>query len=69
MANGPHRARKSDLDLKKSLLLSPDIVAIDSAGARMFGLAPEKISYIKRGAKLKLGEMDLSKITIKKIYL
>ncbi len=69
MANGPQRARQKDLELKKSLLLSPDIVAIDSAGAKMFGLAPKKISYIKYAAKSKLGEMDLSKITIKKIYL
>ncbi len=69
MTNGPHRASKRDLELKKSLLLSPDIVAIDSAGAKMFGIKPKHISYIKRGAKLKLGEMDLSKITIKKIHL
>lgn len=69
MANGPHRARKKDLDLKKSLLMSPDIVAIDSAGAKMFGLEPKKISYIRYAAKIKLGEMDLSKIRIKKIVI
>ncbi|MCP4751851.1 MAG: DUF362 domain-containing protein [Proteobacteria bacterium] len=69
MANGPQRAKAEDVSLKKSLLLSEDIVAIDAAGARMFGVAPESVDHIKQAHKLGLGQIDLKKIKIKKIYL
>lgn len=69
MANGPQRAKPDDISLKKSLLLSDDIVAIDAAGARMFGVDPASIKYIQQAHKLGLGEIELKKLNIKKIYL
>ena len=69
MANGPQRAREKDLDLKKTLLISPDIVAVDAAAARVFGLEPEKIRYIKLGHENHIGNMNLAELKIKKIVL
>lgn len=69
MANGPQRAKPEDISLKKSLLLSDDIVAIDAAGARMFGVDPKSVDYIHKAHSIGLGEMDLKKVKIQKIYL
>lgn len=67
IANGPHRARPEDVKLRKSLLLGKDIVAVDTAATILFGADPEKTNYIKIANELGLGEMDLSKLNIKKI--
>lgn len=67
MRNGPQRAREEDLELKRCLLLSKDIVAIDAAAARIFGIDPAKVGHIKQAAESGFGTMDLSKLTIKRI--
>lgn len=69
MANGPQSARESDLSLQKTLLLSQDIVAIDAAAAKIFGIEPEKIRHIKLGHDKKLGNMNLDALNIKRIVL
>ncbi len=69
IANGPQYARDKDVVLKKTLLLSDDIVSIDAAGAKMFGKKPENIYYIKKGHEQNLGEINLKKKMIKKIVL
>ena len=69
MKNGPHRARKEDLDYKKTLLVSPDIVAIDAAATKVFGTDPANISYIKQGHDLGIGNMNLDTLKIERIAL
>lgn len=69
MKNGPNRARKSDLAQKKSLLLSPDIVAVDAAAAKIFGMEPERVRHIKLGHEKQIGNMNLAELNIKKIVL
>lgn len=43
-----------------------DPVAVDAYGANLFGLDPNDIAYIVKAAQLGVGNMDLSKITVKK---
>ncbi len=67
--NGPRGVSKADVVMMKSQIISTDIVAADSAAAKLFGMHPEDISYIKIAAEMKLGEMDLSKLNINRIIL
>lgn len=50
-----------------SLLLSKDIVAIDTAAARMLKVDPALVKHIGMGEDLKLGTTDLAKLKIKRI--
>jgi uncharacterized protein (DUF362 family) len=67
--NGPRGVSKGDVVLMKSQIISADIVAADSAAAKIFGIEPEKISHIKLAAEMNLGTMDLSKLNINRIIL
>jgi len=61
---GPHDEKELNVELKKTLLMSRDIVAVDAAAARIFGKNPEDIGYIKIWHQQKSGNMDLSKLKI-----
>ncbi len=67
MANGPSSAREKDIVLKKMLLLSTDIVAIDAAAIKIFGKEPESIRHVKMAHELGIGTMNLDELTIKRI--
>ena len=69
MANGPQRSRPEDLVTMKSLLISPDIVAIDAAAAKLWGVEPESVKYIRLAHEKQLGNMHLNELKIKKIVL
>jgi uncharacterized protein (DUF362 family) len=53
----------------KSLIVSRDIVAADAAAAKMFGVEPETINYIKIANDMKIGKMDLDKLNINRIKI
>lgn len=61
---GPRDEKELNVELKKILLMSRDIVAVDAAATRIFGKNPEDIGYIKIGHQQKSGNMDLSKLKI-----
>ncbi len=63
---GPQGRGPEDLALMKTLIVSPDIVATDTAAAKIFGVDPKSIRYIKLGHDLGLGTMDLNSLKIKK---
>lgn len=67
--NGPRGTSEADVQLAGSQVISPDIVAADAAAAKIFGTDPASMQYIKLAAAKGLGEMDLDKVDIKKIYL
>lgn len=67
--NGPRGVSKGDVVLMKSQIISTDIVAADAAAAKLFGMEPEDIPYIKLAAEMNLGKMDLSKLNINRIIL
>lgn len=69
MKNGPNRAREKDLDQKKTLLLSTDIVAIDTAAAKVFGIEPDRVNHIKFGHEQQIGTMNLDELKIERIVL
>jgi len=68
-SNGPRGISKEDVVNMKAQLLSTDIVAIDAASAKLFGMKPEDVQYIQIAAEMKIGRMDLDKLNIKRITL
>ncbi len=69
LQNGPKGGSLSDVANMKSLLLSTDIVAADTAAAKLFGINPDDVPYIKYADELKIGTMDLSKLKINRIKM
>jgi uncharacterized protein (DUF362 family) len=67
--NGPRGVSVADVEIMKSQIIATDPVAADTAAAKMFGLDPDEVGYIKIAQKLKVGTMDLSTLSIKKISL
>lgn len=67
MKNGPRGVSVEDIAIMKNLLVSEDIVAIDAAATKIFGIEPEEIGYIKIADEMGLGTMDLKNLNIKRI--
>jgi uncharacterized protein (DUF362 family) len=71
--NGPQGKSAADVAVLKSLIASPDIVAVDAAALGMFNqvkkLDMQAVAHIGMGEKLKLGSTDLKKKTIRRIKL
>ena len=65
--NGPRGVSQDDLVPLKSLIISQDIVAADAAAAMVFGSKPEDIPYIKIAHEMKVGNMNLDQLSIKRI--
>jgi len=68
-ANGPRGVSVEDVVTMKSQLISTDIVAIDTAAAKLFGMKPENVRYIQIASDLKIGRMNLDKLNIKRITM
>jgi uncharacterized protein (DUF362 family) len=68
-ANGPMGGDIDDVKIMKTQLLSRDIVAVDAAGAKVFGVDPVKVDHIKIAHAMKIGTMDLSDLAIARISL
>jgi uncharacterized protein (DUF362 family) len=66
MSRGPSGPRdgNAEVELKKTLLMSRDIVAVDAAATRIFGKNPEDIKYIKMAHEHKIGNMNLNQLKI-----
>jgi uncharacterized protein (DUF362 family) len=69
MKNGPRGTSVDDVLLMKQQLISTDIVAADAAAAKIYGVQPDDIPYIKMAGQMKLGRTDLSKLHINRIKL
>ena len=67
--NGPRGVSVDDILTMKSQIISTDIVAADAAAAKLFGVEPALIGHIKIADEMKLGTMDLSKLSINRIIL
>lgn len=67
--NGPRGTSKEDIIAMKSLLMSKDIVAIDAAAAKLYGIEPERIDHIRIANQMKLGVIDLNKLSINRIIM
>ena len=57
----------SDVDKKRTLILSDDPVAADAKASSLFGKKPNEIGFIRLGQKWGLGTYDFSKLLQKKV--
>lgn len=67
--NGPRGSSTADLITLKTQILCTDMVAADTAAARLFGIDPAEVPYIALANQLGVGIMDLSKLNINRIVL
>ncbi len=67
--NGPRGVSVDDIVVMKSQMISTDIVAVDAASAKLFGIEPDSIQYIKIADSMGAGKKDLSSLKIKRIIL
>jgi len=66
---GPKGVSVEDVILMKSLIISRDMVAADAAAAKLYGIEPETINYIKLADQSKAGTMNLNSLSINRIKL
>ena len=71
--NGPQGKSAADVATLKSMIVSPNIIAIDTAALALFNqvkkLDMEAVGHIGKGEELKLGTTDLKKVNIKRIKI
>lgn len=67
--NGPRGVSKENVVMMKSLILTADWVAGDTAAAMMLGAEPEKIDYLTIAYKMGLGNMKLDSLNIRRIKM
>ncbi len=66
-ANGPQGGNPNDVKRIDTVVIGTDQVAVDSYGATLFGMKGSDLSYVRAGAAIGIGTMDLSKLRIKNI--
>lgn len=67
--NGPRGVSKADTIVLKSLIVSTDMLAADTAAAKIFGMEPMDIPYLTKSRDMKSGRMDLENLNIKRISI
>lgn len=67
--NGPRGTSERDVTVLKAQILSTDIVAGDTAAAKIFGTDPKNVSYIRSAAEMGVGTMDLESLGVERIAL
>ena len=65
--NGPRGVSSGDVVTMKAQLISTDIVAVDTAAAKLFGEKAEEIRHIRIASEMKIGRSDLENLSIKRI--
>jgi uncharacterized protein (DUF362 family) len=67
LRNGPTGGNLDDVKQADTVIASADPVAADSYAATLFGMTGQDIDYIRFGAEMGLGQMDLGAIKIEEI--
>jgi len=67
--NGPRGKTVDDCVVMKTLLVSPDIVAIDAAAAKLLDHQPADVRHVKLADDMKLGTMNLEQVDVRRIKL
>jgi uncharacterized protein (DUF362 family) len=65
LRNGPTGGNLADVALKKTVIAGTDPVAVDSYGASLFNLEPQRLAFLQRAHERGLGEFNLDKLNIK----
>jgi len=63
VANGPQGGRLEDVEVRNTLIASPQIATADAYAATLFGYQPQEIETIVAGYKRGLGEIDLRRVS------
>lgn len=69
LRNGPTGGRVSDVELKKSVIASSNILEADVVAINLFGKEPMSFEFIRAAAEKKMGQTDLTKINLKTIKI
>jgi uncharacterized protein (DUF362 family) len=64
VANGPQGGRLEDVEVRNTLIASPQVVTADAYAATLFGYKPDQIETIVAGYKRGLGEIDLNRVQL-----
>jgi uncharacterized protein (DUF362 family) len=67
MDHGPTGGSLNDVKQANTIIASHDIIAADAYGATLFGLTGADIPYIKKGAEMGLGTLDLSTVKVEEV--
>lgn len=65
--NGPTGGNLNDVRQTDTIIASTDVVAADAYAATLFGLQGQDIGYIRLGAEMGLGRLDLDALKIEEI--
>jgi uncharacterized protein (DUF362 family) len=70
MNGGPRGSSyRAEVELRKMLIASPDIVAADTAAVKIWGTEPANVPYITIAEELGLGTTDLESLRIERIVI
>jgi uncharacterized protein (DUF362 family) len=67
--NGPQGGSLQDVKEIKTIIAGKNIATVDAYGTTLFGMNPTDLGSVVKANKFGLGEIDLSKVTIKKVTL
>lgn len=67
--NGPQGRAEEDGEIAKYQMIGTDMVALDAAAAKLFGMKPEDLGYVRIAGEMGAGQSDLEKVKIKRITL
>ncbi|GHV82197.1 hypothetical protein AGMMS49991_07550 [Spirochaetia bacterium] len=65
--NGPGGGNLADVNQMGSMIISPDIVAADSAAFALVGRSQGQVEYVRIASEAGMGQMDLSKLNISRL--
>ena len=65
--NGPSGGSTADVEVKNTLILGNDPVAVDAAAARLFDRDPQTIGFIRLAQKQGLGTADFQQLDYRKV--
>jgi uncharacterized protein (DUF362 family) len=67
--NGPQGRALEDGEIAKYLMLGRDMVALDAAAAKLFGMQPADLGFVRIAGEMGAGKADLDQVRIKRITL
>jgi len=69
LRHGPRGVSTADVANLRSQLLSTDLGTADAAAAKLFGLEPDAVDYIRIAGEMGAGRKDLENLAIRRIVL
>jgi uncharacterized protein (DUF362 family) len=67
--NGPQGGSLKDVQEKKTIIAGTQIATVDAYGATLFNMEPTDLGHVVKSSGFGLGEIDLSKVNIKRVSL